>query len=218
MGIAVKSDIPMKFHHKPGSVEDPAMQKLAQVCYLAGRCADVFVEESAATAVAELHEFCQSQYKLPEADCDAMLNQISKRTAEIAPLFDINVNTGLSHEAILRRAAGRHSTDPPTASSRREVENDELRQKASADALTGLASRGKFDSFLPALVNKAVKEGTAVALLLLDMDHFKSINDRHGHQKGDMALQSVAKVLSTLARPCDLAARYGGEEMAVVVQ
>src|SRR5579871_1271336 len=73
-GLPRTLSVPMKFHHKPAAAEDPALRKLAQLCYLAGRCADIFVEESAATAVAELHEYCQTQHKLSTEDCDTLLN------------------------------------------------------------------------------------------------------------------------------------------------
>src|SRR6185295_7215988 len=88
-GLPAVLAVPMAFHHKPAAVEDPAMRRLAQVCYLAGRCAAVFVEESAAGAMAELREYCTAHHQMSDADCDALLALISKRTAEIAPLFDI---------------------------------------------------------------------------------------------------------------------------------
>jgi len=216
-GLPATLAVPMKWHHKPASAEDPALQKLAQVCYLAGRCADIFVEESAAAAVAELHDFCQAQYRISNEECDTLIHQVSKRTAEIAPLFDINVNTGVSYEAILRKANDSVIQFTLADQQQARLENDQLRQQASADALTGLASRGRFDTFFPEAVTEAVKRRTTLALILLDIDHFKSINDQHGHQRGDMALKAVARVLAALARPTDLAARYGGEEMAIVV-
>jgi diguanylate cyclase (GGDEF)-like protein len=216
-GFPTNLSVPMKFHHKPASVEGPALQKLTQVCYMAGRCADVFVEESAATAVDELHEFCQSQYNVSQSECDNLITQIHKRTAEIAPLFDVDLNTGVSFEAVLRKANDSVIQLTLAGQQQARLENDQLRQQASADALTGLATRGKFDAFLPEAVANAARDHTPLALLMLDIDHFKSINDKHGHQRGDLALKSVAKVLTTLARPCDLAARYGGEEMALVL-
>ena len=216
-GLPATLWVPMKFHHKPAAAEDVALQRLAQICYLAGRCADIFVEESAAAAVAELHDSCHAQYQISPEECDALLHQISKRTAEIAPLFDINVNTGVSYESILRKANDSVIQLTLADQQQARMENDQLRQQASADALTGLATRGRFDTFLPQAVAEAVKRHTPLALILLDIDHFKSINDQHGHQRGDVALKAVAKVLSTLARPTDLAARYGGEEMALTV-
>jgi diguanylate cyclase (GGDEF)-like protein len=216
-GLPPALAIPMKFHHKPSAVEDPALQKLAQICHLAGRCADVFVEESATAAVAELRSFFESQYQMTEADCDNLLSQVSKRTAEIAPLFEVDLNTGVSYESILRRANDSVIQFTLADQHQARLENDQLRQKAAADSLTGLASRGTFDAFLEAAVKDAVAKSTPLALLLLDIDHFKAVNDQLGHQAGDATIKKLAAILAGSARPVDLAARYGGEEMAMVI-
>ena len=216
-GLPAMLAVPMKWHHNPAGAEDPVLQKLARICHLAGRCADIFVEESAAAAVAELHDSCQAEYQISPEECDTLIHQVSKRTAEIAPLFEINVNTGVSYETILRKANESVIQLTLADQYQHRLENDQLRQQASSDALTGLATRGRFDAFFPEAVSDALRQRTSLALILLDIDNFKSVNDQHGHPRGDLALKAVAKVLSALARPTDLAARYGGDEMALVV-
>ena len=88
-----------------------------------------------------------------------------------------------------------------------------LRTDANTDGLTGLANRRAFDAGLA----QALRENEDVALLILDLDHFKSFNDDFGHQAGDDALREVGRLLHAELRPGDLAARYGGEEFAVVL-
>ena len=93
-----------------------------------------------------------------------------------------------------------------------------LKSLAHKDGLTGLANRRTFDMTLEADLLHAKREGTSLALLLCDIDHFKKYNDHYGHQRGDQCLKEVAKALANEAkRPTDLAARYGGEEFAVIL-
>lgn len=93
-----------------------------------------------------------------------------------------------------------------------------LDQLARQDGLTGVANRREFDALLLAEWNRARRSGSELGLLLLDIDHFKVFNDRHGHPAGDRCLQAVATVLKISAgRAGDSVARYGGEEFAVIV-
>ena len=89
---------------------------------------------------------------------------------------------------------------------------------ADHDALTGIKNRRVFDRHLSRVWQRAVAEGCSIAVLLIDVDHFKIYNDRYGHQAGDRALCRVAKALQAFVRrPLDVLARYGGEEFAVVL-
>ncbi len=88
---------------------------------------------------------------------------------------------------------------------------------ASRDRLTGLFNRGHFDRVLLTSVDAASREGRPIALALLDIDHFKRINDDHGHELGDRALRQVAELLSGAMRRTDIVARYGGEEFVVLM-
>jgi diguanylate cyclase (GGDEF)-like protein len=84
------------------------------------------------------------------------------------------------------------------------------------DGLTGLANRRSFDDELALEWRRAERVGDSLALLLLDLDDFKSVNDEFGHQAGDVVLRRVAAILDSGARQVDLAARYGGEEFALL--
>jgi diguanylate cyclase (GGDEF)-like protein len=93
-----------------------------------------------------------------------------------------------------------------------------LSESANRDALTGLHNRRMFDEHMQRLWQQAIREHVPIALLLIDLDHFKAFNDRAGHQAGDSCLIKVASVLPIAARrPLDLVARYGGEEFAVLL-
>jgi diguanylate cyclase (GGDEF)-like protein len=85
------------------------------------------------------------------------------------------------------------------------------------DGLTGIHNRRFFDEVLPREVSRSRRLGAPMALLMVDIDHFKRFNDRHGHQAGDEALRGVARTLAHHLRSMDFVARYGGEEFAVVL-
>ncbi|WP_159098923.1 GGDEF domain-containing protein [Aquabacterium olei] len=93
-----------------------------------------------------------------------------------------------------------------------------LMELSKVDSLTELANRGHFQDYLQQVWRRAAPDRTSLALLMVDVDHFKKYNDRYGHPAGDAALREVARVLgSNLRRPGDLVARYGGEEFVAVL-
>ncbi|MFU8855417.1 MAG: diguanylate cyclase domain-containing protein [Deferrisomatales bacterium] len=95
--------------------------------------------------------------------------------------------------------------------------HEELGHLAARDELTGLANRRVFSERLAAEVQRSRRCGQALSVLLLGVDHLKKITDLHGHLAGDAVLQAVARTLAAVARATDLAARYNGEELAVLL-
>lgn len=94
---------------------------------------------------------------------------------------------------------------------------EELRRLASTDPLTGLRNKRIFQQDLAAQVALALRRQTSLALLIVDADNFKDINDRYGHPVGDRYLVHFARLLRSLLRETDAAARYGGEEFAILL-
>ncbi|MDQ3740871.1 MAG: diguanylate cyclase, partial [Actinomycetota bacterium] len=94
---------------------------------------------------------------------------------------------------------------------------EQVQHLAATDSLTGLPNRETFQRSLSQEVARAGRTGGEMSVLLLDLDHFKRINDTLGHQTGDTVLRAVAGVLDESCRPFDTPARYGGEEFAVVL-
>ncbi len=96
--------------------------------------------------------------------------------------------------------------------------NSHLQELASSDALSGLANRRSFDSRIAADWQRAGKLGRPLALLMIDVDHFKLFNDRYGHLEGDICLRRIGKLLKEIVTGTDdLPARYGGEEFALLL-
>jgi diguanylate cyclase (GGDEF)-like protein len=98
------------------------------------------------------------------------------------------------------------------------LERGLIAEMAARDGLTGLKNRRAFDEHLQRTWQQALRDRRTLAVLMIDADHFKEVNDSFGHQAGDAALQRIAAVVDGFAkRPFDLAARYGGEELAVAL-
>jgi diguanylate cyclase (GGDEF)-like protein len=100
---------------------------------------------------------------------------------------------------------------------RGEAETRRLTHAATIDALTGLVNRQSFDLRLREEIERAKRESATLAVLMIDIDDFKAINDTHGHPVGDAALQAVSDVLRSVVRVFDVCARYGGDEFAIVM-
>jgi diguanylate cyclase (GGDEF)-like protein len=94
---------------------------------------------------------------------------------------------------------------------------DQTERLATTDGLTGLLNHRAFQARADEALAQARRYGRACAVLLTDVDHFKSVNDTHGHPVGDLVLKGVAQILREKARDTDLVARYGGEEFAVIM-
>ena len=99
-----------------------------------------------------------------------------------------------------------------------ELTNQMLQRLSTLDSLTEVANRRYFDEFFEREWKRAVRNGSPLSLIMLDIDYFKSYNDAYGHQEGDACLIEVSRILKrTVCRATDLVARYGGEEFAIVL-
>jgi diguanylate cyclase (GGDEF)-like protein len=127
----------------------------------------------------------------------------------VESLNDMRIRLSASHRELEQKVAERtHEL---------EAVNHVLAALSTTDGLTGIANRRRFDEVLENEWKRALRARQPLALLMLDVDLFKSYNDHYGHQAGDEVLRKVARTLETSSRrSSDLAARYGGEEFAVI--
>ena len=92
----------------------------------------------------------------------------------------------------------------------------ELSELVSTDALTGLFNFRHFKTILLAEMDRSKRSGIPTSLVMVDVDHFKSVNDAYGHETGNLALKHLAKILRNEVRTTDIVCRYGGEEFAII--
>ena len=212
--------LPIAHHHNPNDVKDPALRKVAEVVGVSGRCADVFVDPEPAAAINSVRVACKLRYKMSDAETDSLLDDIGKKTKEVASLFEIHIGSAMEYEAILKKANEalvEITLQSQMQASNLQQQNQELKVAANTDALTGLANRKHFDDFLAEQFAACAKAGKVISLLMIDIDKFKSINDQFGHPAGDAVIRQIGRLVKTAARKQDIAARYGGEEMALIL-
>jgi diguanylate cyclase (GGDEF)-like protein len=94
---------------------------------------------------------------------------------------------------------------------------DAVQHRANTDSLTGIYNHGHFEGTIEREIKRSQRYSEVFSLVMLDLDHFKTVNDRFGHQAGDRALRDVARLLRDCCREADYAARYGGEEFVMVL-
>jgi diguanylate cyclase len=129
----------------------------------------------------------------------------SSAYARSLKLSDIRAKLRLSQQALQQQIEEIH------------VLQSQLREQASRDPLTGLYNRRYLDATMERELARAKREGQPLNLILIDIDHFKQVNDTYGHQAGDEVLRQVARQLSDSARAADLVCRYGGEEFLLLL-
>lgn len=211
--------VPVSHHDRPAEVTDPQLRKLSEIAEMSSRCADVFVDEDAAHAIADVRVMCD-RFGLNDAAADELLAEIGTRSTEVAPLFEINIGKSEPFDAILKRANEtliQLTLQSQMQAQNLQEQNRSLKHEAMTDRLTGLANRSGFEQESATLFADAEKAGTPLSMLLLDLDKFKNINDTFGHPAGDEVLRAVGKILKGAARSQDLVARYGGEELVLIL-
>lgn len=118
---------------------------------------------------------------------------------------------------LLQQAGALLPDEAPLSTAWLQAVIDALCDLSSKDALTGLVNRRSFEMALAREVDRVARSGEAALLLMLDIDHFKAVNDTHGHGAGDQVIRAVARAVEQSVRPMDLVARVGGEEFAIIL-
>ncbi len=209
---------PIRQHHDlangrcvPGS--------LVEIVYCGVLCGQVFSAKRAGMFERAKKELT-ARFKLSEEKIAAIFQEIEAQAKELSELFEVTIEPGRSYHDIeeeARQALEEMTLQSQIQTRQVEMQNQKLKTEAATDGLTGLANRHYFDRFIAGAFEKAARSGQSLSVLFMDLDKFKLINDAHGHQAGDCVLERTAKVVKSIIGETDLAARYGGEETAIVL-
>ena len=212
----------------PPEVEDAAC-RLARVMHVADLTTTVLCQPHRAGAtLPSLYALAEEHFGVSQDEVDAFVVGLEEDVAEMSTMLDMD-STSEPYASILERAREEMvqvslgaALDLQQSASRAEDlerKNQELETRASTDPLTGIPNRARFDETLSRVVEARLSahSDNALGLLMVDVDHFKSFNDTHGHAVGDAVLRLVADCLTRATRGTDLAARFGGEEFVVVL-
>jgi diguanylate cyclase (GGDEF)-like protein len=215
-------------HHGEGLAElSERACSLASLIYAASCVAELFCGDVAGQQLDEVKEQAVKLVPIAPDALEQILDDLHTHVNEMASLFRLEIGEGISHEELRNQAMAQLANislsaeiaraEAASQAEQAQHELKELSHKAATDGLTQIANRQAFDNELAAILEASQKNGTAMGLILLDIDHFKKLNDTYGHQAGDEALRQVGQCLKSICTDTVTAARYGGEEFAVIV-
>lgn len=212
--------------HDPGRWQkgtDAATESLVKTVALSGILADLWVLPDLRGAARRARDQSQQSLGLDEARMGALLRQVNRTVVEVAPLFGLVAGAAEDLERVVDRVEQilaqpeGELEDVLSLRSSGAVVEAPVAEPPRTDALTGLASRHRFEAYLAEQFEFANKFGKPLSIILCDPDHFDMINQSFGRESGDRALQAVGKLLGERLRYRDLAARWGGEEFALLL-
>ncbi len=184
-------------------------------------------EDGLAKILAGGYEACLLDYQLGPKDGLQLIREalaagcrtpIVFLTAESSPQVDIEAMNAGALDYLVKGEITPRSLERSLRYALKLGETLEaLRQLATRDQLTGLLNRREFDRIMAEEAERCRRFGQPLALVMVDIDHFKAVNDTHGHQAGDAVLREIAKTLTGQLRTVDRVARIGGEEFALVL-
>ncbi|MBI4717603.1 MAG: GGDEF domain-containing protein [Planctomycetes bacterium] len=194
---------------------------LARVLNLAELAACVVCPDKPADPIdaRDFADAIQQAHGVSGEQAGAALAEIAAEVGHLKQVLDVSAGRVRSIEEIesqVRERIAELSVAMHLENRSMAEQQADLLRRATTDPLTGIGNRAAFDARLALEIDRAVRTGTPLALMMLDVDRFKSFNDTYGHQAGDRILQAVAHLLDENVRKIDYAARYGGEEFAVI--
>ncbi len=224
---------PILYHADPDQAPDNS-RPIATILYCAGQIASLCLDYGATTTAPALHEELERRFDISEQQTYELLDKAANKTNEIINFFDIESEDIVPYSSLLQQAnaeltrinlskeqmvlelnVARVKSERMTR--QLQESNARLRELVYRDGLTGLYNHRYFHETLDKELLRSRRYHSSLSLILFDLDHFKKTNDRYGHPAGDIVLMNVATAVCSAVRPCDIVARYGGDQFAIIL-
>lgn len=220
----------LKHHHRPsnGKINSETILFIADVV------SSVYHSSKSVKKFNVLQEILGKVAGFNEEQVQELVDEIGERALEVLSSFDIDAGNmkpysqilqeaneeleklNLSYEQLVMELKQAKEKAEKLANELLEA-NKKLRDMAFKDGLTGLYNHRYFQELMDRELSRAERYRRPLSLIMIDIDHFKRINDTYGHPQGDVVLRSISRVIRECIRESDIAARYGGEEFAIVL-
>ena len=228
--------IPIQYHHHPDEYtgQNNIIRSTVRAVYLADLLVNILFSDKPEVYHKQFRKEAGKLLGLTTENIETILDQIHIKVKEAGAYFNLKIKTTKSVQEILQEANIRlslinldydqmnkqlilakiHLED---LTKELEEKNRTLDNLANIDGLTGAFNHRYFQNVLDQEINRAERHNTSISILLIDIDHFKKVNDTYGHQVGDFILTEFSKTIQQKIRQYDILARYGGEEFIVIL-
>ncbi|MEO2029648.1 MAG: diguanylate cyclase [Fuerstiella sp.] len=210
---------------------DDETQQLTDVTGVADAFARYLCDTDTGVALIVLQERLE-KLNADAMDVEQLTTRVRAKLDDSASLFDIDPSALPDSDQLLEDALDQLTeftdmirvdtcavpTELVAENGRLKTQVEHLVRQTTTDALTGIANRAFFDRRLTEMVFQCLRNSVQMGVAVIDIDHFKKVNDTHGHQAGDQILKQVSQALESVTRSDETLARYGGEEFAVLLE
>jgi len=214
-------------HDRNGSEVSSSDRSFVQVVALSAALADVWLNQTSPTALHAIGKEVDAALGIQPTRLGELFESIREQLPVAESVFEMNLFdsamlqdiTDTAREILVVRNLHvlHEKQDLERRTSRLEEENFELKAESSRDVLTGTYNRRHFEAALTAEFETAKQHDWPLSVVFVDLDQFKQVNDRFGHQAGDTVLAAMAALLRTCLRDSDIVARYGGDEFVLLL-